>query len=255
MRAKHIYTPRSKENKEAACSGQKQKLPIEEFRQAEWGDTAGLVDPPFILVLALWLSGVFLIRGGAVTGGRSRSGLDCTRWHQLPWSCLFISWSHYACIQRDVFPSVLHTSQASHIKGRTGSSATCLCFYWNIIALQCCVSSYCTMMWISYMYTYTSSFLNFPPTPPPSQPSDHHRASNWAPCARQQLPASDLFYAWECIHISSALSTHPRLSFPHCVHKSILHACFFTPGLHFYLHLFHSFHGRFPCSDATRFLF
>ena len=33
----------------------------------------------------------------------------------------------------------------------------------TIVALQCCVSLYCTAKWISYMYTYIPSFLDFLP--------------------------------------------------------------------------------------------
>ena len=34
-------------------------------------------------------------------------------------------------------------------------------FYWNIVALQYCVSFYCKVTWISYMYTHIPSFLDF----------------------------------------------------------------------------------------------
>jgi len=39
--------------------------------------------------------------------------------------------------------------------------------YWSMIALLCCISSCCTMKWISYMYTYIPSLLNLTPTPIP----------------------------------------------------------------------------------------
>ena len=43
-------------------------------------------------------------------------------------------------------------------------------FNWRIIALQCCVGFFHTIMWISYKYTYISSLLSLP-LPPPSHPS------------------------------------------------------------------------------------
>ena len=50
---------------------------------------------------------------------------------------------------------------------------TCIMlFFWSIIALQCCASFFCTMKWISYVYTYIPSLMSLPPSPtsnPPTQ--------------------------------------------------------------------------------------
>ena len=63
-------------------------------------------------------------------------------------------------------------------------------------ALQCCVSFYCTVKWISYMYTYIPSFLDLIYHPFLTNPLGHHRAPSWTPCAAQQLPTSHLFHTW-----------------------------------------------------------
>ena len=43
-----------------------------------------------------------------------------------------------------------------------------------------------------------------------------------APCTTRQQPTSWLFHTWWCMYVSAAFSVHPGLSFPRCVHKSIL---------------------------------
>ena len=59
----------------------------------------------------------------------------------------------------------------------------------------------------------------------------HHRAPSWASCDVQRLPTSCLFYTWQHIYINAALSICPTLSFPCCVHKSILYIFISIPAL------------------------
>ena len=58
------------------------------------------------------------------------------------------------------------------------------------------------------------------PSPTSSHPSRLSRALGWALYVTQQTPAGYLFSIWQCIYFHAAVSVHPTLSLPHCVHKS-----------------------------------
>ena len=95
-------------------------------------------------------------------------------------------------------------------------------FYLGKIAFQCCVSLCCTTAKIHHNYTCITSLLSLPPSPH-AAPSGRHGAPGWAPRVTQQLLTSHLLYTWQCMYVSATFSVRPTLSFPHCVHKSILY--------------------------------
>ena len=78
-------------------------------------------------------------------------------------------------------------------------------FNWGIVALQCCVSFYCTVKWISSKYTYIPFLADLTPTSLHPTHVRHHRTLSWAPCTL--LPVPTLYF----IHgsaLEKALATH-----------------------------------------------
>ena len=74
-------------------------------------------------------------------------------------------------------------------------------FNWKIIALQWCISFYCTAMWISY--TYIPSLLSFPHSPPshPSRSSQSIGLSSLRSTAASHMPV----YAWQFCSLNSVI--------------------------------------------------
>ena len=75
----------------------------------------------------------------------------------------------------------------------------------------------------SYMYTYVPSLLGLSPTP--SDPSRLSRAQDLS-----SLHYTVNFYwlsnfIYGNVYISMLVSIHPTLSFPTCVHKSVVYVC------------------------------
>ena len=86
-------------------------------------------------------------------------------------------------------------------------------------------------MQISHNYTYITSLLSLSPLPQSlSHHLGHYRVPGWAHVI-EKLFTIYLFYTWWCIYVCATFSICPTLSFPHCVHKSILSICASTPSL------------------------
>ena len=60
------------------------------------------------------------------------------------------------------------------------------------------------------------------PSPQPT-PLCHHRTSGWAPCVIQPLLTSYLVYIRQRIHADATFCIRLTLSWPYCVHASILY--------------------------------
>ena len=82
------------------------------------------------------------------------------------------------------------------------------------------------------MYACVSSFLNLPPISYPI-PLLSIVTEHWVelPVSQSKFPLAILFYTWQCIYFHASLFSHLILSFPYCVHKSLLCVCLFITAL------------------------
>ena len=73
-----------------------------------------------------------------------------------------------------------------------------------------------------------------------STPADHRRTLSRAPCVKQQLPTSCLFYIWWCMEVNPNLLIHPiLLPPPPRLHICSLHLCLYCcPANRFIKYIF-----------------
>ena len=79
---------------------------------------------------------------------------------------------------------------------------------WKIIALHVHAGVCCPTTWIRHGCLYESPAFGASLPPPPTS-LGHRTAPGWAACVAQQLPASCLLHAWQCVYINAALSFAP----------------------------------------------
>ena len=101
---------------------------------------------------------------------------------------------------------------------------------WRIIALQYSVG-FCHVSGTGHKYAYVPSILSLPPTSLPSPPLEVASETVELPLLYRTFHYY-LFYIWWHIHFNAALSSHPTISFPCCVHNSVLSVCVSILALH-----------------------
>ena len=87
-----------------------------------------------------------------------------------------------------------------------------------------------TAKYISHRCTYIPSVFNLPSTLHPPKVVTEHQVE--LPVLYiQELPTSYLLYLWWCVCLNVNLSVCPTLSFPCCVHKSVIYVCVYIHAL------------------------
>ena len=80
------------------------------------------------------------------------------------------------------------------------SNSVCVCFYWNVIALQCCVGFCSATVWLSHKYTYIPSLLSLSSTPafPPLQVIKEHQAELLVLYSKRSISFNSLLNYVKC---------------------------------------------------------